>query len=415
MVINNAIIDTGVVSKTGGLNATAISPLQKNINSSNTNKITNNLGSNKTENSENSENNNSNNDSGEVAQDDGKPGAVSTVNSKRNDLKPKVKLGTLESDLDKSPNNNPPRGGPEGYAPHNGLGFNGFPHQGYMGLANPLYGALSALAMPRGTGMGSPPPGMGGSSGGGSGGAGSIKEPQASRPNQRIKQDKVAESHKPDFGERIKQDKVAESPKPDFGERIKPDTQNQLSTEEKRNLAQYNDASNFINKYNEKLREEKEINLKSIPENLQNNLDNAQKSDKKLHEEMNNLLQVREQVLEKAQDLGPKSREFLIGTGDKPVSALEPLKQAYDKVNKHLEDNYDTKPDGTALKAEDLLEESNLLSGANNATADQEVPRSESRSEIIDKIFTSVDDIHDDIPDLSFEDQEFQDFAIDLD
>jgi hypothetical protein len=417
MVINNAIKDTGVVSKTSGINATAINTQQSNSSSGNARKIINNLGSNK---NESNDSNNSNNDSGEYAQDDGKPGAVSTVSSKKNDPKPNVKLGELNSDLDKGPNNNPPRGGPEGYAPHNGLGFNGFPHQGYMGLGNPLYGALSALTAPRGMG-GGPPPGMGGGGSGAGGGAGSIREPQASRPNQRLKEDTKPERPKVDFGEEVK-------PKPQIN---KP---NEISQEEKNNLQKYNDSSNFINKYQEKLREEKnqgkEINNKSIPENFKNNLDFA--NDPDLANKMDNLLKAREEVLEKAQELGKDSREFLHGTGDNPVSALEPLKKAYDAVNDHLSENYQKKEDGNPIKADDLLDKPNLLQNTRNSKEPEieelpaprpETPEAkpepttdtEARSEKLDKFFASIDDIHDEIPDLNFGDNDIEDIDLDLD
>jgi hypothetical protein len=434
MVINNAIKDTGVVSKTSGINATAINTQQSNSSSGNARKIINNLGSNKNEsndsnNSNNDENGdyNSNNDSGEYAQDDGKPGAVSTVNSKKNDPKLNVKLGELNSDLDKGPNNNPPRGGPEGYAPHNGLGFNGFPHQGYMGLGNPLYGALSALTAPRGMG-GGPPPSMGGGGGGSGagGGAGSIREPQASRPNQRLKQDTTPE--KP------------ERPKVDFGEEVKPKPQinkpNELSQEEKNNHQKYNDSSKFINKYQEKLREEKnqgkEINNKSIPENFKNNLDFAKANDTDLANKMDNLLKAREEVLEKAQELGQDSREFLLGTGENPVSALEPLKKAYDAVNDHLSENYQKKEDSSPIKADDLLDKPGLLRDTRNSNESEieELPApraetseakpepttdTEARSEKLDKFFASIDDIHDEIPDLNFGDDDIEDIDLDLD
>lgn len=334
-LINNAIKNTGV-TKTSDTSNNAATNIKANK------KITNGL--------KTGSDSDSSSDNGDVATDDGATGADSTVNSKKQDAKTTVKNGTLTSDVDKSKDTTAPRGGPEGYAAHSPLGFNANSiANGYGPPGLPPGGALaglSGLGSLFGGGMPSPPVGGGGGSPS-MGSTGNTRQPQASKPEQ----------------------KRQTRPEEKFGERpLEVDNSNKLSQAEMKDLAKYRESNHFTVEYN-KATEPK--GSKNMPKNFAENQAYACEKDPKLEELMQNFHQARNETQDKLSEKGGNvndalnSREFLIGTGNPPVSGLKPLDDAYKAMNQHLEEKgYQYKDeDGKQrqMKADDLLADPKAL------------------------------------------------------
>lgn len=334
-------------------------------------------------------------DDGTVAQDNGATGAQSTVNSKQQDAKTTVKNGTLVSPVDHSPNTNAPRGGPENYVRNNSTGFNGNPAEGYRGFPNlpngaalavlsGLAGGLGGLGSLFGGGQSSTPPGL---SGGGSPGASSprINSPQSSQPSQKPR-DTTKEAEK--FSDQARK---PEAKKPEIEKPSKEEMYALNGT--------YGKSNNFLVSYG--IKADKTPNIEG-QNNFKANYDYANSGDPKhdqaLAEKMDNFIKARDEATIKALEIGAKfdgkasirdrfnnginSKEFLVGTGNPSVSGLEPIRQAYDAINQHLEERGYKNSNGEQLKADDLLTD----------------PKALERSKINTSPVTNPDDLMDTIP-----------------